>query len=443
MPFWSATSTTLANDQMYVNNTYKDANGKNKLTTISSANTTGYVPIDPNSTDPIVKKTSYAVQNDGKITYQYEDGTGNKTQYNSIQQIANDGLKGYSDATTAKIKNSMQSNLSTSATTQKVGPSTATTDPNSSTPQTTGTQQDLLNNASVKDGGVRKTYENLRYPIDRDTKQDHILFTMMRYAPRAFDANLAASKSNGTFGDRIGGGTGGAREIYGSVSLPIQPNIADANSVGWHSDDINAIEASLQSLFKSAITGNVQQGVDKASEQAKEASGPLLSLAAGELARQAIGTNKNLFTRTTGAVVNPNMELLFEGPKLREGFQFNFSLSAREPKEAKEIKKIIRFFKQGMSVKRAASTLFLKAPNTFTIKYVYGRTKEDHPWINRIKECALTNFTVNYTPAGNYATFEDGAMTQYDITLSFSELDPIYDDDYTALDGDADNDIGY
>ena len=130
MPFWNVTNTTLANDQMYVNTTYKDANGNNKLTTISSENKTGYVPIDPNSTDPIVKKTSYAIQNNGKITYQYDDGTGNKIQYNSIQQIANDGLNGYSPATTAKIKNSMQSNLSKSAATQKVGPSTAKTDPN-------------------------------------------------------------------------------------------------------------------------------------------------------------------------------------------------------------------------------------------------------------------------------------------------------------------------
>ena len=326
-----------------------------------------------------------------------------------------------------------------------IKPNTAPTDPNSPAPQTTGTQQDLLNNESVKDGGFRTKYDTLlTYPIDRaNTEQDHILFTMKRYAPRAFDSNSASNKSESTFGDRIGGGEKGAREILGSVSLPIQPNIADANSVGWKSDDINAIAAAGQSLFKSILEGKTNEGIKKVGDQAGEASGPLKSLIAGGLAESATGTNKNLFTRTTGAVVNPNLELLFEGPKLREGFQFNFSLSAREGAEAIVIKKIIRFFKQGMSVKRAASTLFLKAPNTFDIRYIYGKDKKDHPWINRIKECALTNFTVNYTPAGNYATFEDGAMTQYDITLSFSELDPIYDDDYTALDKDEDNDIGY
>ena len=50
MPFWSATSTTLANDQMYVNNTYKNANGNNALTTITPSNPGGYTFVNSNST---------------------------------------------------------------------------------------------------------------------------------------------------------------------------------------------------------------------------------------------------------------------------------------------------------------------------------------------------------------------------------------------------------
>ena len=93
-----------------------------------------------------------------------------------------------------------------------------------------------------------------------------------------------------------------------------------------------------------------------------------------------------------------------------------------------------------MSVKRAQTDLFLKAPHTFEIKYIYGITQKDHPWINRIKECALTGCTVNYTPAGSYATFGDGAMTSYEIGLQFAELEAIYDDDYLEL---SENEIGY
>ena len=44
--------------------------------------------------------------------------------------------------------------------------------------------------------------------------------------------------------------------------------------------------------------------------------------------------------------------------------------------------------------------------------------------MNKIKECALLSVAVNYTPEGNYATFDDGAMTSYELTLSFQELNP-------------------
>ena len=47
---------------------------------------------------------------------------------------------------------------------------------------------------------------------------------------------------------------------------------------------------------------------------------------------------------------------------------------------------------------------------------------------------------MNYTPAGSYATFIDGAMTSYEIGLQFSELEAIYDDDYLEL---SENEIGY
>ena len=42
----------------------------------------------------------------------------------------------------------------------------------------------------------------------------------------------------------------------------------------------------------------------------------------------------------------------------------------------------------------------------------------------------MTSFTVDYTPDGNYATFEDGVMTSYNITCGFNELEPIFENDY-------------
>jgi hypothetical protein len=78
---------------------------------------------------------------------------------------------------------------------------------------------------------------------------------------------------------------------------------------------------------------------------------------------------------------------------------------------------------------RSKSNLFLKAPHTFQLKYNYKGEKE-HPYLNSFKECALKSCDVNYTPENSYSTYEDGVMTAYSLTLAFSELEPIYNDDY-------------
>ena len=57
--------------------------------------------------------------------------------------------------------------------------------------------------------------------------------------------------------------------------------------------------------------------------------------------------------------------------------------------------------------------------------------------------CSALSVAVNYTPEGNYATFDDGAMTSYELTLSFKELEPVFNDDYSQLDGDSDTQIGF
>ena len=60
--------------------------------------------------------------------------------------------------------------------------------------------------------------------------------------------------------------------------------------------------------------------------------------------------------------------------------------------------------------------------------------------MNKIKECACTGVSVNYTPQNNYSTFPDGAMTSYELTLNFNELEPVFNDEYQ---NDNDASIGF
>lgn len=295
-----------------------------------------------------------------------------------------------------------------------------------------------ISRSSERNRGIKNYPSNdlLKYPLDlNESEQDFISFTMMEYSPKKY-ADLSTLANTGTIGGR------GDRTLGSTVVLPIQPAITDLNTVEWGSDSMNAPELIAASLALNTILDGAE-GATKSITEIMDLIGgkgnkDIQTLVATSLAGAAAGT-KGLLTRITGGIVNPNMELLFTGPQLRT-FQLNFSLSSREPKESNNIRNIIRFFKQGMSVKRSTTDLFLQSPHTFQIKYIYGKSGDDHPWINRIKECALTACTVNYTPAGSYATFIDGAMTSYEIGLQFSELEAIYDDDYLEL---SENEIGY
>ena len=149
-------------------------------------------------------------------------------------------------------------------------------------------------------------------------------------------------------------------------------------------------------------------------------------------------TGKNIFTRSTGKMLNPNLELLFQGPTLRT-FNYTYRFTPREEKESDEVKQIIKFFKKQMAPKRQKSgKLFLESPNVFKLKYFF-KNGIQHPFLNKIKICALQSCTVQYTPDGSYMTYEDGSMTSYELGLSFGELNPIYNDEIDM----SSNDMGF
>lgn len=296
-------------------------------------------------------------------------------------------------------------------------------------------QQDL----GQSKGGTRISFpQNLKYPSNLQIEhQDVIKFNMLKYEKRS--NSETANQGLGSFGER----SDFTSRTIGSVFLPIPGGISDTNAVSWGSDSLPAGAKALADLANAMITGGGDEAArtaERQTEQVSQSSTEIQKGLAAYFTEQAIGQS-NILSRTQGAIQNPNMELLFSGPSLRP-FNFTFKFSARGESDREQIRKIIRFFKQGMSVQRTESQLFLKAPNTFKIQYLHK--SKDHPYINFIKECALQSFTVNYTPEGNYMTFADGLMTSYEVSMQFQELEPIFNDDYAKLPGsNSDTVIGY
>ena len=282
--------------------------------------------------------------------------------------------------------------------------------------------------------------------------QDFLKIDMMAFKPTKMKGSVSASDDKKSVQGLSTLGISDRdhdRQSIGTVILPIPGGIQDSQSVTWNEDKINPFQLAKANIALAGIEKGIGEGAQTASDLVKSAltSSDTKTALGTYIAGQASGA-QNLLQRTTGAIMNPNMELLFSGPSIRN-FTFAFTLAPRSREEAKTVIRIIRFFKQGMAPIRSKSRLFLKSPHTFRLAYKHkaltgdregdrnliasqgtNNAATDHPYLNKFKECAMSTFGVNYTPNGPYSTYEDGVMTAYNITMNFQEMNPIYNDDY-------------
>jgi hypothetical protein len=291
-------------------------------------------------------------------------------------------------------------------------------------------------------GRQAKDYpQSLKYPENMNDNQDCIQFAVMEY-----QASKLGLDSNVNTGLRTT-----KRTTLTTITLPMPGRgISDRNSVDWNKSEITNLDKALGDIAIKSILGGPTAGTDAAKKNLEAVTAGntdlLRAIVAAKVTEGAVGTS-NLLSRIYGVEMNPNMELLFNGPTLRD-FSFSFRMNPRSPAEAKIVRSIIRTFKQAMSVKRSNSVLLLKSPHTFMIKYM--TSNKEHPYLNRFKECALTNCSVEYAPDGQYMSYDSSdiderSMTAYELSLSFNELEPIFDDDYENMENakGSFNHIGY
>jgi len=266
------------------------------------------------------------------------------------------------------------------------------------------------------------------YPATLRTEnniQDTIKITQIQYVPSGLDDSLAGAADRGS----INYSGENAKKLGGTVVLPIPTAINAANATDWSSNSMTAVEAAQANFLLQTGEAGVDTAISGLEDKFDKANMGDVKTALINAIASGAGKGNDLLSRTKGQVLNPNMEVLFKGPSLRE-FSFTFQFAPRNSAEGKTVLQIIRFFKQGMAPIRTKGKLFLKTPNIFELQYTYNGGQ--HKGLNRFKECSLVNTTVDYTPNGTYSTYEDGVMTGYELTLEFKELTPIYSDDYGA-----------
>lgn len=237
-----------------------------------------------------------------------------------------------------------------------------------------------------------------------------------------------------------------------SIILPIPQNITDSNAASWTDSPLDPINASVigsvNELFKSSepfqefakqfgIMFSKAGGVISDGTGQKAAQAALSGTAVGAL----LGQQQNipgLVSRATGAVMNQNVELLFNGIQLRQPYTFGYDLVPRSKEESDRVKDIIRTFKKEMtpakgSQENTAGGFFIKSPNVFKLTYMSGG--KPHPFLHKMKPCALTSMSVNYTGAGTYATYSDATPVHMQLALQFQELSLVYAEDYDTEEG--------
>ena len=320
-------------------------------------------------------------------------------------------------------------------------PNKAITSPNADESQkaspSTPEEKSAFNQENKYRSGTREKYDDdLIYPLKLSSElQDVIKFTILKYSPSLANQNQSSTQF-GSSKSRVVTLESGIPIIKGSTSigniiLPIPAGISDTNSVGWNDDTLNVLQAEASKValgfFDNGVDG-AGAAADNTLNKAKGAEGDLGTLVKSAFTKIAT-QGANVAGRAFGVVSNNNLELLFSGPSLRS-FNFTFSFYPRGEDEAIRVRKIIRTFKQSMSVKRSDTSLLLKAPHTFAISYITG--KKAQPYLNRFKECALVSCSVDYTPDGTYMTYggKENSMTAYRLSLQFQELEPIFDDEY-------------
>lgn len=139
------------------------------------------------------------------------------------------------------------------------------------------------------------------------------------------------------------------------------------------------------------------------------------------------GRAQDLLGASAGVNINPFREALFESIDYRT-FNFKYRFFPKTEIETRNIQNIINTFKFHMHPDLSSSNLFFIYPSEFEIVYYHvdpktGKSREN-PYLHRIGNCALTDMAVEYG-GDTFSTFDNGAPTQINLTLTFRELEQL------------------
>ena len=319
-----------------------------------------------------------------------------------------------------------------------------------------GVGDDILTQSSVKNGNkiymhaqTESSDGSLRWPFDQiHADTDYVFFRFGQYRP-PLGRESRSGASNAYDQYKYSSNLETVADV-GPIMLPMPQDISNTLEQNWQGKQFSRVGmAALTGLatgnfsdMNNMLTGG---GNWKAIQGSLIASG-LIPGVGGNL------TMSDVTGSTEGVVLNPNMEMLYDSPDIRE-VSMKYKLVPHNREEAIAIQKIIKQFRYAALPSWGAGDDLSEGLKNFSVKDSSDHSNDGepiaenfirvpwlchfefrtggavNPYVAQYKPCAITRVSINYTPDGTYASYLEGGPSAYEIDLSFIETKLIFKQD--------------
>ena len=294
--------------------------------------------------------------------------------------------------------------------------------------------QSAFKTAGASASSKAPKYTQLRYPdasFEQDT--DFVQITFYDYkAPFSTQGggNVGGNLANyNKSSDDLGTATS-------TINMYMPQDIEGQYGGNWDNQNLSNVAKTALGTFGKAAGGDPVQALGDAFEglgtlttNALSKGTVVANTISGILGAANFGslTVNDVFSVTTGQVLNPNTEVLYKGPKMRT-FSLNFKMAPRNQNECDKIKKIIETFKYATLPNFGGAgdenTSFVRVPQIVDVTFMTGNKPNE--WVTQYKPSVITDFNVSYTPDGAWATLPNGAPVATTMSISFNETKMVY-----------------
>ena len=303
---------------------------------------------------------------------------------------------------------------------------------------------------------------SLRYPKDRlyDQDTDYVMFEFFKYQPPFAGGSGEGGRLRdggvNTYNTSGGQETQSAGPQYKPIFMYMPEDIQAQFASDWGDKSFTNAQADALRVAGRIVSGG-GTGLGELIKAVGNTSGRLNSAIAQGVVSAinalpgGVGGQTNInqvLSGTNGIVLNPNVELLFNGFGIRE-FDLNYKFAPQNEAEALEIKRIINTFKKASLPtwgsdrgildgfanaigakpepplnEESFNRNYITVPKLVQVKYMKG--SKLHPYLPKWKLGVILGVDINYTPDGSFATYRDGSPVATGMTLRFSETKLVY-----------------